>query len=168
MQNNRCLFFVVFINIGQVEFHGQAEIQLTGGKRILSSYGRTDVDIQLRAVESGFPDLFRVLQPQFIQNGTECILRIVPHFIIIVILFFISRITQRQDHAVVRNAEILIGLEDQRNNTGNLVLDLIRCHEQMRVVLAEMPCPLDAFEGSGCFIAEVMCYFADSDRQIPV
>ena len=65
-------------------------------------------------------------------------LGIVPHFVVIVIFYLVLRISQGQDTSVIGNTEILVSIEDQVYYLGELGLDLLRCYEQMGVVLAEM------------------------------
>ena len=95
MQNNRCLLLAVFVNVGQLEFRRQTEVELTCGQCDLITYSRLHIDIQLRAIESCFTDLFCVFKTEFVHNFTQCVLCLVPHLIIIMILRFVFRISQR-------------------------------------------------------------------------
>ena len=168
MQNHGSLLLTVLVHIGQVEFCRQAEIQLTGRQGVLITYSGLYVYIQLRSVECSFTDLLGVLDAQIIQNLTQSILRIVPHLIIIVIFYLVLRISQRQDTSVIGNTEILVGIEDQVYYLGELGLDLLRCYEQMGIILAEMSASFDTLQGSAGFETEVMGDLTDTDRQILV
>ena len=59
------------------------------------------------------------------------------------IFYLVLRISQGQDTSVIGNTEILVGIEDQVYYLGELGLDLLRCYEQVRVVLAEMSSSLN-------------------------
>ena len=59
------------------------------------------------------------------------------------ILFFVCRITQRQYTTVIGNSEILVGTKNQVYNLGKLILNLLRCYKQMRIVLTKMSASLD-------------------------
>ena len=168
MDDDRCLLGAVLIHIGQFELRRQAEVKLAGGKCVLSADCGLHIDIQLRAVEGSLTDLFRVVDLQFVENLAQRIFRCVPHLIVVMILLLVFRITQRQHAAVICDLEVLVCVEDQIADTGDLALDLIRRHKQVRVILAEMTSSLDALQGSGRFISEIMRDLADTKRQVPV
>ncbi len=54
------------------------------------------------------------------------------------IFLFVFRITQRQYTTVIGNSEILVGTKNQVYNLGKLILNLLRCYKQMRIVLTKM------------------------------
>jgi len=85
-----------------------------------------------------------------------------------VIFYLVLRISQRQDTSVIGNTEILVGIEDQVYYLGELGLDLLRCYEQMGIILAEMSASFDTLQGSAGFKTEVMGDLTDTDRQILV
>ena len=84
------------------------------------------------------------------------------------ILLFIRRITEGEYTTVICNAEILVGIKNQMNNLSYLILDLLRCYEQMRIILAEVSATLDTFQSTTGFITEIMCDLTDTDRKILV
>ncbi len=63
---------------------------------------------------------------------------------IIVIFYFILRISQREHTTVICNIEILIGLENEIHYLLELVLNLLRSHEKVSIVLAEVTASLDS------------------------
>jgi hypothetical protein len=65
-----------------------------------------------------------------------------------VIFYLVLRISQGQDTSVIGNTEILVGIEDQIYYLGELGLDLLRCYEQMGIILAEMSASFDTLQGS--------------------
>ena len=166
VQNNRCLFFSVAVNVGQIEFCRQAEVQLTGRQGNLVTDGRLYIDIQFRAIECSFSDFFGVFDSDAVHYITQCIFCCVPHLIIIMIFFFVFRITQRQYTTVIGDSEIFIGTEDQFYYFGKFILDLFRCYKQMGIVLTEMSSPFDTFQRSAALITEVMRNLTDTDRQV--
>ena len=168
MQHNGRLFASVRVDILQVELRRQAEIQLTGTQCIFRADGGFHVHVQLRSVESGFADLLGILNAQLVQHFAQCAFRLVPHLVVLVIFHLILRIPQAQHAAVVRDMEVFINIADQVHNAGNLVLDLVGRHKQVRVVLAEMPSAFDALQRTAGLEAEIVRHFADPDRQIPV
>ena len=168
MQHNGCLFTAVLVDILQVELRGQAEVKLACAQRIFRSDGRFHVHVKLRAVEGSLADLFRILDPQLVQHIAQSAFRLVPHFVILVILYLVFRITQAQDAAVVRDMEIFIDITDQVDNAGHLILDLVRRHEQVGIVLAEMPAAFDSLQRAAGLKPEVVRDFADPDRQVAV
>ena len=84
------------------------------------------------------------------------------------IFYLVLRISQGQDTSVIGNTEILVGIKDQVYYLGELGLDLLRCYEQMGVVLAEMSASLDTLQGTTGFKTEVMRDLTDTDGQILV
>ena len=56
----------VFVNVRQVEFCREAEIQLAGGKSVFVSDGWFYVYIQFRAVESCFTDFFGIVNAKIV------------------------------------------------------------------------------------------------------
>ena len=54
------------------------------------------------------------------------------------------------------------------NNLSYLILDLFRCYEQMRIILAEVSATLDTFQSTTGFITEIMCDLTDTNRKILV
>ena len=144
MQNYRSLLFTISVDIGQIEFSRQTEVQLAGGQCIFITHSRFHVNIQLRTIESSLTDFLSVFDADFIQNLAQSILCIVPHFIVIVIFYLVLRITQRQYTAIIRDIEIFVGIKDQVHYLGKFILDLLRCYEQVSIVLAEVTASLDA------------------------
>ena len=147
MQHDGGLLGAVFVHIGQVELGGQAEVQLAGGEGVLCTNSGLDVDIQLRAVEGSLTDLLGEVDAQLGQNLTQSVLGVVPHGVVVVVLLLVGRVTQGQDTAVIGDVEVLVGLEDQVADIGDLALDLLRRAEQVGVVLAEVTAALDALQG---------------------
>ena len=143
MQNNRCLLLTITVYIRQIEFCRETEIKLAGRKCDLIADCRLYVYIQLWSIESSLSNFLCIINFQIIQYRAECILCLVPHSIIIMILFFVCRITQRQYTTVIGNSEILVGTKNQVYNLGKLILNLLRCYKQMRIVLTEMSASLD-------------------------
>ena len=168
MQDHGSLLLSILVHIGQIKLSRQAEIQLAGRQGVLITYRRFYVYIQLRSVECSFTDLLGILNAQVVQNLAQSVLCIVPHFVVIVIFYLVLRISQGQDTSVIGNTEILVGIEDQIYYLGELGLDLLRCYEQMGVVLAEMSASLDTLQGTAGFKTEVMRDLTDTDRQILV
>ena len=168
MDHNRCMFVIVFINIGQIESCRQAEVQLAGGEGILGTDSRFYIHVKLRAIKRSLADFLRIFDAEIIEHLPEGCFRCVPHFIVIMILHLVCRITQREYHAVIGNAEIFIGLKNQVNYIGDLVPDLLRCYKEVRVILAEVATSFDPFQRSGCLIPEIMGNFTDTYREIPV
>ena len=168
MQDHGSLLLSILVHIGQIKLSRQAEIQLAGRQGVLVTYRRFYVYIQLRSVECSFTDLLSILNAQVVQNLAQSVLCIVPHFVVIVIFYLVLRISQGQDTSVIGNTEILVGIEDQIYYLGELGLDLLRCYEQMGVVLTEMSASLDTLQGTAGFKTEVMRDLTDTDRQILV
>ena len=105
---------------------------------------------------------------QVIENFAQGVFCGVPHLVVVVVFLLVRRVAQRQHAAVVGDAEILVSIEDQVHDLGELVLDLIRSDEQVCVVLAEMAASFDALERAGSLVAEVVRDLAYADRQVPV
>ena len=168
MQDYGSLLLSILVHISQIKLSWQTEIQLAGGQGVLVTYRRLYINIQLRSIECSLTDLLGVLNAQVVQNLTQSVLCIVPHFVVIVIFYLVLRISQGQDTSVIGNTEILVGIEDQVYYLGELGLDLLRCYEQMGVVLAEMSASLDTLQGTTGFKTEVMRDLTDTDGQILV
>ena len=79
------------------------------------------------------------------------------------VLDLVGRVTQRQHAAVLGNAEVLVYIGDQIYDPGHLVLDLVRRDEQVGIVLAEMTATLNALQGAGGLVTEIVGDFADPD-----
>ena len=168
MDDDGALLAAVAVDIAQVKLRRQAEVQLAGGERVLGADGRLDVDVQLRAVEGGLADLLGEVDAELGQHLAQRALGVIPHGVVLVVLLLVGRIAQRQHAAVVGDAEVAIDVEDQIADRGDLVLDLLRRTEQVRVVLAEVAAALDALEGAGGLIAEVVRDLADAQGQLAV
>ena len=84
-------FGAVLVHIGQVELCGQAEVQLAGGQGVLGTHGGLHVHVQLRAVESSLADLLGEVDAQLGQHLAQSALGVVPHGIVIVVLFSCRR-----------------------------------------------------------------------------
>ena len=168
MQDNGGLLGAVLVHIGQVELCGQAEVQLAGGQGVLSADSGLDVDVQLGAVESSLADLLGEVDAQLSQDLAQSVLSVVPHRVVVVILLLVGGVTQGQNAAVVGDVEVLVGLEDEVADISDFALDLLRSAEQVSVVLAEMTAALDALQGAGGLIAEVVCDLADAHGQVAV
>ena len=64
--------------------------------------------------------------------------------------------------------EVLVGLEDQVADIGDLALDLLRGAEQVGIVLAEVAAALNALQGAGGLVAEIVCDLTDAHGQVTV
>ena len=84
------------------------------------------------------------------------------------ILLSVGRIAQREHAAIVLYAHVLVDIEYQVYHLGYLGLDLLGRHEEVRVVLAEMPCALDALKRSARLESEVVSDLTDPDGKFPV
>ena len=168
MQHHGGLLGAVLVHIGQVELCGQAEVQLAGGQGVLSTHGGLDVDVQLRAIESSLADLLGELDAQLGQDLAQRALGMVPHGVVVMVLLLVGRVTQAQHAAVIGDVEVLVDLKDQVADISHLALDLLRGAEQVSVVLAEVTAALDAFQGAGGLIAEIVCDLADPHGQVTV
>ena len=151
-----------------MELCGQAEVQLAGGQGVLSADSGLDVDVQLGAVESSLADLLGEVDAQLGQDLAQSVLGVVPHRVVVVILLLVGGVTQGQNAAVIGDVEILVGLEDEVADISDFALDLLRSAEQVSVVLAEVTAALDALQGAGGLIAEVVCDLADAHGQVAV
>ena len=58
------------------------------------------------------------------------------------IFYLVRRISQGQYTAIIGDIEVFVGVKNQ-SHAGELRLDLLRCYEQVRVVLAEMSSSLN-------------------------
>ena len=163
MQDHGSLLLSILVHIGQINLAGRQN-PAAGRQGVLITYRRFTLH-PASSVECSFTDLLGVLDAQIIQNLTQSILRIVPHLIIIVIFYLVLRISQRQDTSVIGNTEILVGIEDQVYYLGELGLDLLRCYEQMGIILAEMSASFDTLQGSAGFETEVMGDLTDTDSR---
>ncbi len=150
------LLGAVLVHIGQVELGGEAEVQLAGGEGVFRTNGGLHVDVQLRAVEGGLADLLGEVDAQLGQHLTQGVLGVVPHGVIVVVLLLVGGVAQAQHAAVIGDVEVLVGLKDQAADVGNFALDLLRGAEQMGVVLAEVTAALDALQGAGGLVTEVV------------
>ncbi|VUX08345.1 Uncharacterised protein [Faecalibacterium prausnitzii] len=168
MQDNGGLLGAILVHIGQVELCGQAEVQLAGGQGVLSADSGLDVDVQLGAVESSLADLLGEVDAQLSQDLPQSVLGVVPHRVVVVILLLVGGVTQGQNAAVIGDVEVLVGLEDEVADISDFALDLLRSAEQVSVVLAEVTAALDALQGAGGLIAEVVCDLADAHGQVAV
>ena len=151
-----------------MELGGQAEVQLAGGQRVLGADGGLDVDVQLRAVEGSLADLLGKVDAQLGQDLAQGVLGVVPHGVVVMVLLLVGGVAQGQHAAVIRDVEVLVDVENQRADVGNLALDLLWRAEQVRVVLAEVAATLDALQRAGGLIAEVVGDLADADGQLTV
>ena len=151
-----------------MELCGQAEVQLAGGQGVLSADSGLDVDVQLRAVESSLADLLGEVDAQLSQDLAQSVLGVVPHRVVVVILLLIGRVTQGQNAAVVGDVEILVGLEDEVADISDFALDLLRSAEQVSVVLAEVTAALDALQGAGGLVTEIVGDLTDAHGQVTV
>ena len=92
----------------------------------------------------------------------------VPHGIIVVVLLLVGGVTQAQHAAVIGNVEVLVHLKDQVAHVCDLALDLLRGAEQVSIVLAEVTAALDALQGAGGLVAEIVGDLADAHGQVTV
>ena len=93
MQNDRCLLFAVRIDVGQFKSSRQQEVKLAGRQRNFRADGRFDFNVKLRPIEGSFANRFKVFDTQRIQNFSELRFRLIPHLIIIEVLFLVFRIS---------------------------------------------------------------------------
>ena len=168
MDDDGALLAAVAVDIAEVELRRQAEVQLAGGERVLRAHGGLDVDVQLRAVEGGLADLLGEVDAELGQHLAQRALGVIPHGVVLVVLLLVGRVAQREDAAVVRDAEVAVDVEDQIADRGDLVLDLLGHAEEVGVVLAEVAAALDALERAGGLIAEVVRDLADAQGQLAV
>ena len=88
------------------------------------------------------------MDAQLGQHLAQSVFGVVPHGIVVVVLLLVGGVTQGQNAAVIGDLEVLVGLEDQVADIGNLALDLLRGAEQVGIVLAEMAAALNALQGA--------------------
>ena len=84
------------------------------------------------------------------------------------VLLLVGGVTQGQNAAVIGDLEVLVGLEDQVADIGDLALDLLRSAEQVGIVLAEVAAALNALQGAGGLVAEIVCNLTDAHGQVTV
>ena len=162
------LLRAVAVDIGELELRGQAEVELAGGEGVLSADCGADVNVELRAVEGGLAYLLGKVDAELNEHFAQGSLGGVPHLVVRVVLHLVRGVAEGEDAAVIGDAEILIALEDKVADLADLVLYLLGRHEEVGVVLAEVAAALDALEGAGGLVAEVVCYLADAEREVAV
>ena len=108
------------------------------------------------------------MDAQLGQHFAQGLLCMVPHGIIVVVLLLIGRITQAQHAAVIGNVEVLVHLKDQVAHVCDLALDLLRGAEQVSIVLAEVTAALDALQGAGGLVTEIVGDLTDAHGQVTV
>src|SRR5699024_1526365 len=139
------------------------EVQLNGAALPGPADGVLQMEVNLGAVESAIPLVYRVGQAQVIQGSPEGISSQFP------VLIASHRIlgTGGKLHMILK-AEKAVYLINEPGHTLDLIPDLIRGHKDVGVVLSKAADSHEAVELPGFLMAVDNAQLAQPQRQIPV
>ena len=163
VDHDRSVFLSVGSRILQVEPEGQLEVKLDRTALPGPSDGILQMEVDLRSVERSVTFIYHIRKSDVFQSAAQSICSHLPFCI--------------ASHAVLRTcgqfymifeSEQAVNLIDQLYNTLDLILDLLRSHEDMSIVLCEAAHSHQSVELAGFLMAVYDTQFAHADRQITV
>ena len=117
----------------QVELARQVEIHLDGRVSLFVPHHVGELDIELGTVEGRLAGRVDIRQPERVHGFAQHALAELPHGVVIDVLLLPVSVAQRKPVAVLRDAQILIGLLHQLHHARELFLDLLRqCRKYAR------------------------------------
>ena len=132
VDHNRTMFLSVCSCVFQFESLRQLEVKLDGTALPRSSDGVFQMEVDLRSVECSVSFIYYIRQSQIIQCTSQCFRSHLPVFVTSHGIFR----TGGQFYMIFKSKQT-VNFIDQSCNAFDLVLDLIRCHKDMRIILCE-------------------------------
>ncbi len=168
MNHDRFLFFSFFVNISHIKSFGHNEIILHGEGGVLLAAEIFHLNVNFRAVKSGFAFGFEKRRFAFSQYFAKRFFGEAPGLVVFVIFFRVAAVAQRQ--AV---AEIFAFFQSQGRShifyqikrAVDFLGGLLRAADDVRVGKAETAHPYEAGQFAGFFVAELFGQFRDPERQ---
>ena len=163
VDHDRSVLLAVRARILQVEPERKLEVKLDGSALPGTSDGVFQMEVDLRSVERAVAFIYHIRESDVVERGSQ---RVCRHFPVLV-----------ASHAVLRTggklymifeSEEAVYLVDQFYNAFDLILDLLRRHEDMCVVLCEAAHAHQAVELAGFLMAVYQAELAHADRQVAV
>ena len=167
MDHHRPVRAIVGADIFQVEAFGQVVIELHGAKLPFPADAVADHEVDLRAVERGFPLLGCVVHAQALDDLHQSLLGRVPVFVAADVLGAL-RIAQADANAVIAQAETFQDEQHQLDVGPHFRFDLVGANEQVGVVLGEAPHTRHAVQLAGLLEAIDGAELGQTNRQIAV
>ena len=167
MDHDRDVRFVVGANVGEVEADREVVIYLHRAELPVAADDVFYDKVDLRAVERGFAEFFRVIDPEVDDCVAEGGLGLVPVFRGTDI-FVTFRIAERKADAVIVHAECGEDFFYQIEAAFDFLSDLIGRAEEMGVVLGKAADAGHAAEFTGLFPAIDRAEFCEADGEVAV
>ena len=163
VDHNGSVLLAVRPDILQFKPLGQLEIQLDGAALPGSADAVHQMEVDLGAIESAVPFVDHIRQLHFFQRFPQGVCR---HLPVLVASHGIFR-PGGQFHMIFK-PEQGINLVDQFHHALDFILDLLRGHENVGVVLGKTAHPHQAVQLAGLFMAVHQSQLAHAQGQIPV
>ena len=167
MDHDRDVRFVVGTDVGEVEANREVVIYLHCAELPVAADDVFYDKVDLRAVERGFAEFYRVIDPEVDDGIAEGGLGLVPVFRGTDI-FVTFRIAERKADAVIVHAECGEDFFYQIEAAFDFLSDLIGRAEEMGVVLGKAADAGHAAEFTGLFPAIDRAEFCEADGEVAV
>ena len=163
MNHNRTVLFSVCSDIFQLKPLGHLKIQLDGSALPGPSDGIYQMEINFRPIKRTVPLIHHIVQTQLRQSRAQTFCG---HLPILVTSHTVLR-TGRQLHMILE-AKQRVHRINQLCHSHNLILDLLRSHKDMSIILGKAAHPHQAMKLTGFLMAVNQSQLSHSQGQIPI
>ena len=163
VDHDRAMLLAVSSNVLQFETLRQLEVKLDRTALPGTSDAVYQMEVDLRSVERTVAFVYYIRKLQLVQSAAQ---RVCCHLPVFVAAHGILR-TGRQLYMILE-AEQGINFVDQSCNAFDFVLNLLRCHEDMGIILCETAHTHQTMQLTGFFMTVYQTKLAHTQRQISV
>ena len=163
VNHHRPMLFAVRAGIGEVKALGQVHVQLDGAALPRPTDAVLQMEVDLRTVERAVALVDHIVHAQIVQRAAQTVRGHFPHFVRADGIFGAGG----QLH-VIRETEHAVHLVDQVVHAFDLVANLLRGHEDVRVVLREAAHAHQAVQRAGELVPVHQSQLAAAQRQIAI
>ena len=169
MDHVRTLLVAILVNVVHIKVLSDGAVQLNGDHGIFLAVYVLGLNVDLRAVKSGFSFRFHKRNAGFHQNMTNLILCALPVFIVTQIFLFIVRVPfgQTVSH-IILHAENSEAVLRQFQAVLQLLIGLIRTDDQMSLGNGKLTHTGQSVHLAGILVTEQSGSLAHAVRQITV
>ena len=163
MDHDRTMLLSILTDISQIEFLRHEHIELDRTALPGTANGISEVEIDLRTIESTIAFIDHILQTAMLQSVPQSIRRRLPYLIGAHGIF-----RARTELCMIFQTECLVDLIKKIDDLLDLFFNLRRHHEDMRIILRKVPYAEQSMERTGKLMTMDKAKLAHAQRQFTI